>query len=111
MRGLGTEPQVNARTSSWLLSPPNWRMAILVQLFASFVTRVTLPHQTWRTSVSWLVNTQLTPTPIVSLVFQALTLQFRTKLRSRMQRPPFALFHQVLLVGQTACARNMCVSS
>src|SRR6218665_2563626 len=75
MRGLGTEPQVNARTFSWLLSPPNWRMAILVQLFAFFVTRVTLPHQTWRTSVSWLVNTQLTPTPIVSLVFQALTLR------------------------------------
>src|SRR6218665_2169140 len=48
-------------------------MAILVQLFAFFVTRVALPHQTWRTSVSWLVNTQLTPTPIVSLVCQALT--------------------------------------
>src|SRR6218665_1427744 len=36
MRGLATEPQLNARMPSWLLSPPNWRMAIVAQLFASF---------------------------------------------------------------------------
>ena len=98
--------------AAWLLSPPSWRMVILVQLFASFVIRVvTLPHQTWRTSVSWLVNTQLTLTPIVSLVFQTPPLQFHIKLRSQMNRLPFALFHQVLLGDQTVCTPNTFLSS